>query len=158
VTTELIHHFEARGANLEALRSKAPRVLLAGPAGTGKTTVWLEKAHQLCLRTPKVKCLILRQTMVSLTASGVQTYEKSVAAEALLDGTVTFFGGSRREPPAYRYSNGSTISLGGLDDPMKVMSTDYDWIYIIEATEVSMDSIEMVTTRLRNGRLSFHQL
>jgi phage terminase large subunit len=158
VTAELLHHFEARGANLEALRSKAPRVLLAGPAGTGKTRVWLEKAHQLCLRTPGVKCLIMRQTMVSLTASGVQTYEKDVAAEALADGTVTFFGGSLRLPPAFNYSNGSSISLGGLDKPMKVMSTEYDWIYVIEATEVAMEALEMLTTRLRNGKLSFHQL
>jgi phage terminase large subunit len=158
VTTQLVHHFEARGANLEALRSKAPRLLLAGPAGTGKTTALLEKAHQLCLRTPRVKCLILRQTMVSLTASGVQTYEKTVAREALLDGTVSFFGGSRREPAQYRYSNGSSISLGGLDDPLKVMSTDYDWIYVIEATEVKFEAMEMLTSRLRNGRLSFHQL
>jgi DNA polymerase III delta prime subunit len=158
VTTELVHYFEARGANLEALRSKAPRVLLAGPAGTGKTTVWLEKAHQLCLRTPGVKCLMVRQTLVSLTASGVQTYEQHVAKEAIADGTVTFFGGSLRLPPAFRYSNGSSIALGGMDNVMKVMSTDYDWIYVIEATEVALDGIEKLTTRLRNGRLSFHQL
>jgi DNA polymerase III delta prime subunit len=156
---DLVHRFEARGANLAALKSKAPRLLLAGPAGTGKTTALLEKAHQLCLRTPRVKCLILRQTMVSLTASGVQTYEKNVATEALLDGTVKFFGGSRREPAQYRYSNGSSISLGGLDDPLKVMSTEYDWIYVIEATEVKFDAMEMLTSRLRNGRLrGWHQL
>lgn len=155
---ELVHHFEARGANLAAMKSKAPRVLLAGPAGTGKTSAWLEKAHQLCLRTPKVKCLIMRQTLVSLTASGVQTYEQHVAAEALLDGTVKFFGGSQRLPPAFQYSNGSSISLGGLDNPMKVMSTEYDWIYVIEATECSTDALEKLTSRLRNGRLSFHQL
>jgi hypothetical protein len=157
--TDLIHRFTARGANLEALKSKAPRVLLAGPAGTGKTRLWLEKAHQLCLRTPGVKCLIMRQTMVSLTASGVQTYKNDVAAEALADGTVTFFGGSLLKPPAFNYSNGSSISLGGLDKPMKVMSTEYDWIYIIEATEVDMEALDMLTTRLRNGRLNgWHQL
>lgn len=156
--TQLVHHFEARGANLEALRSKAPRVLLAGPAGTGKTTVWLEKAHQLCLRTPGVKCLVVRQTLVSLTASGVQTYEQDVAKEALLDGTVKFFGGSLRKPPAFLYSNGSSIALGGMDKPDKVMSTDYDWIYVIEASEVSVEAYEKLTTRLRNGQLSFHQL
>lgn len=157
--TKQLHHFEARGANLEALKSKAPRVLLAGPAGTGKTRVILEKLHQLCLRTAGVKCLVMRQTLVSLTASGVQTYEKDVAREALADGTVTFFGGSLREPPAFKYSNGSSISLGGLDKPMKVMSTEYDVIYVIEATEVSLEALDMLTTRLRNGRLrGWHQL
>jgi superfamily I DNA and RNA helicase len=86
-----MHFFEARGANLEALKSHALKLLLAGPAGTGKTRVLLEKAHQLCLRTPGVKCLLMRQTMVSLTASGVQTYRNDVAKEAILDGTVRFF-------------------------------------------------------------------
>jgi PBSX family phage terminase large subunit len=156
---ELVHHFVARGANLEALRSKAPRLLLAGPAGTGKTRVILEKLHQLCLRTPMVKCLVMRQTLVSLTASGVQTYEKDVAVEALVDGTVRFFGGSLREPPAFKYTNGSSIALGGLDKPMKVMSTEYDVIYVIEATEVTVEALDMLTTRLRNGRLNgWHQL
>lgn len=156
---EQVHFFEARGANLEALKSKALKLLLAGPAGTGKTRVLLEKAHQLCLRTPGVKCLVVRQTLVSLTASGVQTYENDVAKEAIKDGTVTFFGGSIRRPPAFLYSNGSSISLGGMDKPDKVMSTEYDWIYVIEASEVSLEAIDKLSSRLRNGRLrGWHQL
>lgn len=156
---EQVHFFEARGANLEALKSKALKLLLAGPAGTGKTRVLLEKAHQLCLRTPGVKCLVVRQTLVSLTASGVQTYENDVAPEAIKDGTVMFFGGSIRKPPAFLYSNGSSISLGGMDKPDKVMSTEYDWIYVIEASEVSLEAIDKLSSRLRNGRLrGWHQL
>lgn len=156
---ELVHTFVARGANLEALKSHALKIVLAGPAGTGKTRVLLEKAHQLCLRTPGVKCLIVRQTLVSLTASGVQTYEQDVAVEAIADGTVTFFGGSIRKPPAFLYSNGSSIALGGMDKPDKVMSTEYDWIYVIEASEVSLESLEKLSSRLRNGRLrGWHQL
>jgi hypothetical protein len=152
------HFFQARGANLEAMKSKAPRVLLAGPAGTGKTRVILEKLHQLCLRTPRVKCLIVRQTLVSLTASGVQTFENDVIPEAVADGTVRFFGGSLRIPPRYMYANGSSIALGGMSDPMRIMSTEYDVVYVQEASEVDLTALDMLTTRLRNGRLSFHQL
>ncbi len=155
---EQVHTFAAHGANLSAMRTTAPRVLLAGPAGTGKTRAILEKLHRACLKRPRVKCLVLRQTLVSLTASGVQTYEKDVATEAILDGTVTFFGGSLRQPPAFLYSNGSSISLGGLDKPMKFMSTEFDIIYVQEGTECSMEALDMLTTRLRNGRLSYHQL
>jgi hypothetical protein len=152
------HFFQARGANLEAMKSKAPRVLLAGPAGTGKTRVILEKLHQLCLRTSRVKCLIVRQTLVSLTASGVQTFENDVIPEAVADGTVRFFGGSLRIPPRYMYANGSSIALGGMSDPMRIMSTEYDVVYVQEASEVDLTALDMLTTRLRNGRLSFHQL
>jgi phage terminase large subunit len=76
----------------------------------------------------------------------------------MLDGTVTFFGGNRREPAQYRYSNGSSIALGGMDNPMKIMSTEYDVIFVQEATELDVEDLEMATTRLRNGVLSFQQL
>jgi Phage terminase large subunit len=156
---EQVHTFVARGANLEAMRSKALKVVLAGPAGTGKSRVWLEKAHQLCLRTAGVKCLLLRKTLVSLTASGVQTYKNDVAREAITDGSVTFFGGSQLDPPAFRYSNGSSIALGGMDNPLKVMSTEYDWIFVQEASELTIEELEMASSRLRNGKLrGWHQL
>lgn len=156
---ELVHTFVARGANLEALKSKALKVVLAGPAGTGKSRLWLEKGHQLCLRTPGVKGLIVRKTLVSLTASGVQTYKNEVAVEALVDGSVKFFGGSQLEPPAFRYSNGSSIALGGMDNALKIMSTEYDWIFVQEGSELTIDEFDMLSTRLRNGKLrSWHQL
>lgn len=155
---ELVHHFKPRGAALELMRHRGSRVLLAGPAGTGKSRAALEKAHLMCLLTPNVRGLILRKTAVSLTASAVKTYETAVATQALLDGTVTFFGGSKREPAQYRYSNGSSIALGGMDNPMKVMSTEYDWIFVQEATELQPDEWEMADSRLRNGVLSFQQL
>lgn len=155
---EQVHFFEARGANLEAMKSKALKVVLAGPAGTGKSRLWLEKIHQICLRRPLVKALLLRKTLVSLTASGVQTYTKDVAVEAIADGTVQFFGGSQLEPPRFRYSNMSSIALGGMDNPLKIMSTEYDVIFVQEGSELSIEELEMASSRLRNGRLSYHQL
>src|ERR1700743_3503279 len=155
---ELIHHFKPRGDALELMRYRGQRVVIAGPAGTGKSRAALEKAHLMCLLTPNVKGLVLRKTAVSLTTSAIRTYERDVAAQAMLDGTVTFFGGSRREPAQYRYSNGSSIALGGMDNPMKVMSTEYDFIFVQEATELDVEDWEMADSRLRNGVLSFQQL
>lgn len=154
----LVHSFKPRGAALELMKYRGPRVLLAGPAGTGKSRAALEKLHYICLLTPNVRCLILRKTAVSLAASAIATYERDVATQALIDGTVRFFGGSSREPAQYRYSNGSTIALGGMDNPMKVMSTERDVIFVQEATELTVDDWEMADSRLRNGVLSFQQL
>lgn len=156
--TQLEHVFHPRGAAREAMAYRGPEVLLAGPAGTGKSRAALEKLHLICLLTPKVRCLMMRKTAVSLTTSGIKTYESDVAVQALLDGTVTFFGGNRREPAQYRYSNGSSIAIGGMDNPMKIMSTEYDVIFVQEATELEVEDLEMATTRLRNGVLSFQQL
>lgn len=152
------HNFTARGGALAMMNSRAARILLAGAAGTGKSRAILEKCHAMNLLTSGVKGLFLRKTARSLATSALKTWERDVIPEAVKDGSVKFYGGSAREPAQYRYSNGSSIAIGGLDDPMKVMSTEYDWIYIQEATEATQDDWEMVDSRLRNGVLSFQQL
>lgn len=131
---------------------------MAGPAGTGKSRACLEKVHLMMLATPGAKALIVRKTQRSLSTTALATYEKFVAAEAMKAGVVTYFGGSDRLPPAYRYSNGSSISIGGMDNPTKVMSSEYDVIYVQEATELSVTDWEALTTRLRNWAVSFQQL
>jgi phage terminase large subunit len=158
VTQELIHSFKARGAALEAMNTRAPEVLLAGPAGTGKSRAVLEKLHLICLLSPNVRCLIVRKTLESLKTSGLKTWERDVVKEALLDGTVNYYGGSVREPAQYRYSNGSSLAMAGLDKPGKVMSTEWDVIYVQEATEIDEDGWLALSSRLRNGAISFQQL
>lgn len=158
MTTELVHHYRPRGAAIELLRARDAEVLIAGAAGTGKSRAALEKLHYMALLNPGMSGLIVRKTAVSLTASAVATYERDVATQALLDGTVKFFGGSSREPAQYRYSNGSVIALGGMDNPLKIMSTERDVIFAQESTELTIDDWEMITTRLRNGKVSFQQV
>lgn len=150
--------YTARGAALEVFRRREKEALICGPAGTGKSRAALEKIHAMCLATPDVRALIVRATLVSLTATGLVTYREHVAKEALASGIVHWYGGSGEKPAAYIYSNGSTITVGGMDKPDKVMSSEYDVIYVQEATELTLEAWEKLTTRLRNGRLSFAQL
>ena len=154
-------------------------MLLAGPAGTGKSRAALEKLHMMCLLNGKcaktcvrdhpelpedthyyrgLKVLIHRKTLVSMTATGLVTYREHVASEALATGIVRWYGGSGDKPPAYMYSNGSTITVGGMDKPDKVMSSEYDIIYAQESTELTIEDWEKAKSRLRNGRASFQQL
>lgn len=154
----LTKRVKLRAAALELFRSRDPQVLICGAAGTGKSFAALQKMHMMCLVNPGMKALIVRQTMVSLTATGVDTYKKHVAKEALENGLVTFFGGSLQEPPQFRYANGSKIMLGGMDNPTKIMSSEYDLIFVQEATELSVTAWEKLDTRLRNGHVSFQQL
>lgn len=152
------HRYEPRGACRELFHCRAGELLLAGPAGTGKSRACLEKMHMMALVNPRFRGLLVRQTAVSLAASAMVTYETYVAPESMRYGHVTWFGGSQREAPGYRYSNGSSLSVGGLDKPSKIMSTEYDAIYVQEATELIVDGWEALTTRLRNGSISFQQL
>ena len=152
------HHFAGRGAAEEVFRRRDEEVLLAGPAGTGKSRAAMEKLHLMALLNPGMRGLIIRKTATSLTSSALKTWERDVVVHALIDGSVGFHGGSTREPPAYRYSNGSTVAIGGMDKPIKVMSTEYDVAYVQEATEFTEDEWESLTIRLRNGRMSFQQV
>ena len=147
-----------RGAAREVLKCRAPEVLLAGPAGTGKSYACLWKIHLMCLKTPNLRALVVRKTHVSLTETGLVTYKTHVAAEALATGLVRWYGGSGDKPAAYIYANGSTIVVGGLDKPQKIMSSEYDVAYVQEATELTLTDWESITTRLRNGAISFQQL
>lgn len=157
--TEVLEHvYKPRGTAKTLLEARDPEILVAGPAGTGKSRGAIEKLHTMCLLNPGMRALMLRKTLVSLTSSGLVTYQNHVATEAILTGAVKWFGGSQKEPPAWKYRNGSVLVVGGLNDPLKVMSTEYDVIYIQEATEVTKEDWEACTTRLRNGVVSFQQL
>jgi phage terminase large subunit len=152
------HTYEPWGTARELLHCRDTEVLMSGPAGTGKSRACLEKLHLMALLNPGMRGLILRKTLVSLTSTGLVTFQEHVATEALAAGVVKFFGGSAKEAAAFKYANGSTLVVGGMDNPTKIMSSEYDVIYVQEAIEISEDDWEKLLTRLRNGRLSFHQL
>lgn len=154
----LVHKAEFRGAAKDFMAFRGSEVVLEGPAGTGKSRVCLTKIHLACLRTPGVKALIVRKTAVSLTASSLATYREKVAKEAIEAGAVVWYGGSPQEPAGYHYENGSLINVGGMDNPDKVLSTEYDLIFVDEATQVTETDWNTLMTRLRNGRISFQQI
>lgn len=154
----LVHEYHPRGSARAVLECRDPEVLMSGPAGTGKSRACLEKLNLQALKWPGMRGLIVRKTAVSLTSSALQTWEQIVIPEALKTGLVTYHGGSRRVPPQYRYANGSTISIGGMDKPSKIMSTEYDVVFAQEAIELTEDDWEAIVTRLRNGRMPYQQL
>jgi phage terminase large subunit len=152
------HVYKPRGVYKQILEDRSGQILVAGPAGTGKSRAILEKIHFMCLLNPGMKALIVRKTQKSLSASALATLEKDVIAEAITDGTVRWYGGSGSKPAGYIYSNGATIATGGMDDPVKIMSTEYDYIYAQEAVQLTEEDWESLASRLRNGVISFQQL
>lgn len=158
-TEELLRHvYGPKGAAVELFNSRAPELLISGPAGTGKSRAALEKLHMMMLLNPGARGLIVRKTLVSLTSTGLVTWREHVVPEALRTGEVVWYGGSMSEPAAYQYRNGSTVVVGGMDKSTKIMSSEYDVIFVQEATELTENDWEALTTRLRNGRIRFQQL
>lgn len=152
------HTYAPRGAARTLLESRAGEVLLSGPAGTGKSRACLEKLNLVALKYPGMRGLIVRKTAVSLGASALVTWREKVAAEGLSTGLLHWYGGSQQEAAGYRYDNGSIINVGGMDNPTKIMSTEYDVAYVQEAVELTKNDWEAITSRLRNGRMPYQQL
>ena len=152
-------HYKARGAALALWTDRSPEILLSGPAGTGKSRACLEKLHAAALRWPGVRGLIVRKTRESLTDSALVTFEEKVLPEH----SPIAAGAQRRTRQHYTYPNGSEIVVGGLkqagkDMRQKIMSTEYDMIYVQEAIELNENDWETLTTRLRNGVAPFQQI
>ncbi|MET8475420.1 phage terminase large subunit [Streptomyces sp. NPDC006422] len=154
---DAVVRYEPRGGARELFKCRESEVVIAGPAGTGKSLAALFRLHLAALHNPGIRCLIVRKTAVSLGSTTLVTYEEKVATDALARGIVTWFGGSPREAPCYRYSNGSKINVGGMDKPEKIMSAEYDLVFADEATELTETDWESIATRLRHGKLSWQQ-
>lgn len=144
------------GEARDFLACKDPEALYEGPAGTGKSFACLWKLHMAMLKYPGARGLIVRKTLVSLTASGLVTFMQRVLPAGNFG--VTFFGGSKAEPAQFKYPNGSRIVVGGMDNPSKIMSAEYDLAYVQEATELTENDWESITTRLRFGVMPYQQL
>jgi phage terminase large subunit len=155
---QVIHRYRPVGSALQLMHARGAEIVLSGAAGTGKSRACLEKLHAMAMANPGMRGLIARKTAVSLTSTALVTYREIVAAEALASGEVAFYGGSAQEAASYRYGNGSTLTIGGMDKASRIMSSEYDAIYVQEATELTEDDWETLTTRLRNGVVSFQQL
>lgn len=154
----LIHAYQPHGTCKQLFTARDEELLLSGPAGTGKSRACLEKLNAVALKYPGMRGLIVRKTAASLATTALVTWRDHVITEQLTTGQVTFYGGSAQEPPQFRYSNGSVICIAGMDKSTKVMSSEYDVIYVQEATELIEDDWEKLTTRLRNGRMPYQQL
>lgn len=147
--------YEARGAARALFAARDAEVVIAGPAGTGKTTALLQLTHLRLLRTPRARALLVRKTATSLAASALVTYQQQVLHP--LDGVV-YESGTPRRPAQFRYPNGSVLVVGGMDQASKVLSTDYDQLVVIEATELSLADWETLSSRARYGVLGAQQL
>lgn len=158
MATAVQHIYTPRGAALEVFSRRESEVCLVGPAGTGKSLACLEKMSLAALKYPNMRGLITRKVSASLPSSALATWRKLVIPELLGSRQVVFHGGGPQDPPQYRFANGSTVTIGGMDKPSKIMSTEYDIAYVQEATELKEDDWESIQTRLRNWVMPYQQV
>jgi phage terminase large subunit len=155
--------YQPRGSARQLMDTTRPEVLIGGPAGTGKSRACLEKLNKLAWQYPRSRYLVVRKTRESMTESVLVTMEDYVLKADDRGGQVIAAGGQRNQRHSYRYPNGSEIIVGGLrssgkDTTEKVMSTEYDVIYVPEAIELTLNEWERLSTRKRNGRVPYQQM
>jgi phage terminase large subunit len=150
VDVRLVTEIRGQGSRLWT-DNPTGEIIYSGPAGTGKTRTLLEYIHQRC-QGERLRALFLRKTEESLKTSALVTFREQVlyrfdGKRSVLDG-VTFFGGNKLLPAQFTYDKtGSVIVLGGVDNPEKIKSSEWDIVFVNEATELTMHEWEMVTGR-----------
>lgn len=151
-----------RGENTGAFTSRVREMVLAGPAGTGKSATLCWKMLALLTKYPKCRGLFCRGTRSSLTQTGLKTLEEVLELAGLHE---VADASTRRVRQSYEFANGSELVVAGLDDAGKTLSSEYDAIYIQEGTEegIELATYETLLRSLRNGRmvkdgLPWHQI
>lgn len=146
---------EFRGGNKELILARDPDVMICGPAGTGKTVAAVWKLHFICMKYPGARCLMARKTLEALKSGGLASYQGRVQPERY---GVYPFGGNKFFPAEFRYPNGSKILVVGMDKADKVLSTEFDVIFVNEATEITEGDWETLRGRLRNGVVPYQMI
>lgn len=152
---EVILTYRPYGAAKALFSCRDKELVIDGGAGSGKTYVCLMKLHLALLKYPGARALMVRKTHASLKSTALVTYTEKILHP--LD-HVKYFGGNAVKPSQFIYPNGSVLIVGGLDRSEKIMSSEYDMCYVNEATDLSLNDWEAITTRLRNGKMPYQQL
>ena len=148
--------YHAYGGATKVFTSNAPEVLFAGAAGTGKSRASLQKTKYLCDNNPKISVLFARKTRKSLTDTILPIWEKEVLPPGH-SAPQRGAGKMRYTRHDYKWANGSEVVLGGMDDPTAIMSGQFDFIIAFEATELTVNDWELLTTRCRQRMMPLQQ-
>lgn len=138
---------DLRGAALDLWCYDGHEAILSGPYETGKTFASLYKLHALLVSTPKARALMVRKTYKSIKNSVVVSYEQKVlpVPPEHPESSIDKYGGE--SPEFYDYPNGARLVVGGMDNPDKFLSAEYDFIYVNQTEELRLDDWEKLVGR-----------
>lgn len=127
-------------------------ILLDGPSGTGKTRAALEAARMLCRanRFCDLRCLFARKTLKSMRETTLVEWESAVLLPSELPRSKL-----NSQTPHYSFpATGAKIACGGFDNPDKILSGQYDFVFFNEGKEITKKDYMTTLTRMRNGKLN----
>lgn len=101
-----------------------------------------------------LRALVIRKQRSDLSETGLVTLERDLIG---VSHTIVIDGPRRQYRHAYVLPNGSTLVVGGLDKPGKILSSEYDIIYVQQAEELAPADWETLITRLSGLSLPANQ-
>ena len=142
-----------RGGMEQAFESKAHEIMVGGPYETGKSFGLELKFFLLNAKYPNCRSLMIRKRYKDLVGSGVEMLRDHIIRNPWQPYPlghplcpVETFGGID-EPKSLKFKNGSIIYFRGFDDPTKVLSAQYDFVYVVQAEELELRDWEELLGR-----------
>lgn len=155
---KLINPYQPLPWQIAPWRDKSPVVLLAGPAGTGKSRLAAEKLHGYLLKYGGATGLALRKTRQSMINSTVLFLDRSVIGR---DKRVTHIKSANR----FEYWNGSILAYGGMADEEQReqvrgigIEGGVDMCWMEEGIKFVEDDFQEVVGRMRGRAASWQQM
>lgn len=144
--------YDPQGVIPDVWRYRGLEACVHGPVRTGKTRGLLELAYVAGSNYPGARILFVRKVRATMAQTVLQTWEDEVFPAEFLTGC------SRSHVEEYRLPNGSVFIPGGLDNTDKIMSSEYDWIFVFEATDIDERDRQNLLTRLSGHAIPYHRL
>ena len=143
------------GGAAELFLADEREVVIAGGARTGKTNGVLVKAKYEAETYPGWRQLFVRMTRRSLSESVLPDWENKI-----LGRHHPMLGGRQREGRStYQHPNGSTVILGGMDDPAGFLSAELDSIKFFQAEQQpDPKGWDMLLSRLSGSAGPYQQM
>ena len=137
---------------------------MEGPARTGKSFALVTHAMAVCEWFPGAKLLFIRQTRKSMNNSVLTLWEDVLGRDhpALLPRKQKrtrddyIFPYAETVVDGVEYKGVSEVHLIGFDNPERLMSCEYDGIYVFEATETSLHAWSLAYSRLSNAHVPWN--
>jgi hypothetical protein len=152
------HRYEARGAHDQIFDMCDREILIRGLSGSGAERACMEKVATEAMTHSGMQALICRKIAKDLPLSVIPILEREVLPELMAGNSVRFYNATPRTLPHYAFGNGSTITLGGLDDSKRILNSSRDMIYVMNATDLELDDWENLGTTLLGDRMGYTQL
>lgn len=137
--------------------SRQLELVASGWMGAGKSRVLCQKAWMVARRYPGVTVGVFRKTQNAIPHTTGRTFERDVVDRS-------YIARRNKTDHFWELTNGSRIYFLGLDPdpvtgvPSKVGSLDLGWAGVDEAVELTEEDWIMLLGRLRDPRMSWHQL